>query len=153
MISTLSSVRKEVETVDGDGEMTGEKGGGRAQGDEIKIPIQIQEAFLCIFWAPAVFVLGLYFVKPNTTLGYNPIQAHSVGKESVFSPPKPITCTGSLSHLRTMLPESSSCPSLPNGPIMQLSPYLTRKPGIFMSSRSYISKLGDLQHLILIHEV
>ena len=39
---------------------------------------------------------------------------HSRNLGSTFQP-----CTGSLSHLRTMLP---------NGPITQLSPYLTRNP-------------------------
>ena len=40
--------------------------------------------------------------------------------------------TASLSHFGTMLPKSSSCPSLPKGPITQLSPYFTRKPGTLL---------------------
>ena len=38
-------------------------------------------------------------------------------------------CTASLSHLRTMLPRLAASPCLPNSPITQLSPYLTRNPG------------------------
>ena len=36
--------------------------------------------------------------------------------------------TASSSHLKTILPESSSDPCLPNGPITQLGPYFTRNP-------------------------
>ena len=34
-----------------------------------------------------------------------------------------LSCTGSLSHLRIMLPKNSSRPSLPNGPLTQLNSY------------------------------
>ena len=37
--------------------------------------------------------------------------------------------TGSLSHLGTGLPKSSSRPCLPNGLITQLSPWMTQNPG------------------------
>ena len=43
---------------------------------------------------------------------------------------EPLTNKASSSHMRAMLPESTEAagPCLPNGPIMQLSPYFTRNP-------------------------
>ena len=56
-------------------------------------------------------------------------------------------CTASLSHLRTMLPESS----LPNGPITQLSPYFTRKPGIGWqgTDSAHLSSIVPPAHLLM----